>query len=439
MLALMSVPALCGVGLVVCGSAEPAGEDGLSGVEGEISAGEIGGLELDREALLGSLWGLRDGLEYSGLTLGGEYVAEYSGVLSGGVAERGSFRNVLTVDAELDLEMAGGWEGATVFAQYLMVNGESGGSLDSGDIQVYSNLESDIHLSSLYELWFEQRLFDDRLRLKFGKLDANSEFAFVEVAGDFSHSSAGFSPTVLGFPSYPDSATGLVVSGRVWEGSDARLTFGYGLFDGALGVDGVRTGGRGPATFFSDDVSDDWFQIGEGVLEWGLAAESEGSSWFGGGRVTGGLWHHSGDFERFDGDGSESGTIGVYGTAELRVFELGEGAIDHDRGVWVFGQYGWADEELSEVGQHVAVGAVGRGMLFGRDGDSCGVYASWVDLSDEDGAGFDDDEFALDGYYRVRLTPWVYVQPELQYIVNPSGDPSIDDAFVGGVRVGVTF
>ena len=78
-------------------------------------------------------------------------------------------------------------------------------------------------------------------------------------------------------------------------------------------------------------------------------------------------------------------------------------------------------------------------MIPGRPDDSTGLYATYVDLSDSSGAGFDDDEFALDVYYRLAVTPAVFVQPELQYIVNPSGDSSIDNALVGGIRVGVTF
>ncbi len=54
-------------------------------------------------------------------------------------------------------------------------------------------------------------------------------------------------------------------------------------------------------------------------------------------------------------------------------------------------------------------------------------------------AGFEKNEIAVDAYYRFQLTPAAYLQPEAQYIVNPSGDPAIDDALILGVRVGVTF
>ncbi len=90
----------------------------------------------DNERITGGWFGLRDEIEGRGLIVGGEYVAEFSSVLDGGVNRRGSFRNQLTVDAEADLETLAGLPGGTLFVQYLSVNAESGGSLDAGDLCV---------------------------------------------------------------------------------------------------------------------------------------------------------------------------------------------------------------------------------------------------------------------------------------------------------------
>jgi porin len=389
---------------------------------------------LDRDRLTGEWWGARTKLEDSGLTIGAEYIAEYSTVLSGGIRETDSFRNLFTLDAELDLEQALKLKGGRFFVQYLSVNPESGGSADSGDLQVYSNIENDYHLDVIYECWYEQTLLDDRLRIKVGKVEANSEFDFVDVAGDFANSSAGFSPTIFTFPTYPDPAMSVSVFATLIDDEAMSLTLGYGLFDGAAAADGVRTGNRGPASFFSDDSSDDYFHTGQVELTWADLAPN--SRWWKDGRVAAGLWLHSGEFSTFAG-GSEDDPIGFYLTVEQRCLAIGD--VDEERGLYAFAQYGWADEEISEVGQHLAGGVVARGAFEGRADDSAGVYLSFVDLSDEPAAGFAEDEFAVEAYYRVQLTPAVFVQPALQYIVDPSGDPAVDDALVGGLRVGVMF
>jgi len=412
----------------------------------------------DRERLTGDWWGVRSSIEDFGLRLGGSYTAEVSGVVDGGVRRRGSFRNLLVLEAELDLGVSLGIEGGTLYAGYLSVNPERGGSRDSGDIQIYSNIESDRHLDALYEVWYEQRLFEDRLRIKFGKMDANDEFAFVSVAGDFSHSSAGFSPTIFPFPSYPDSAFGVNVFGSLSSADDPlRLTLGYGFFDGAAAVDGIRTGSRGPATFFRTNKSDDYFHVGQLELDWNQLGEN-GSVWWQDGRASIGGWAHTGRFEKFNG-GTKSTTGGIFVTFEQRVWasdrlgdgagldrggwshggHLGEDTSEGGGGVWLFAQYGLADASVSEFSQHFGLGVVLRGTIAGRDDDSAGLYVSFADLSDRSGAGFDRDEVAIDAFYKLQVTPSAFVQPELQYIVNPGGDRSLENAVVLGVRVGIEF
>ncbi len=386
---------------------------------------------MERDRLTGDWGGVRDKMELGhGLSIGGEYLLEYSRVLDGGVNRRGAFRNLLTLDFELDLGTAAGLEGASVFAQYLSVNAERGGSVDAGDIQGYTNIENDRSLDMIAELWYQQTLFDDRLRIKVGKVDANSEFAAVAVAEDFASSSAGFSPTILGFPSYPDPAMSINLFTTLVVEDGYDLTLGYGFYDGAGGPDGVPVGSRGPTTFFDSDKSGDYFHVAELALEWDSLAVLHH------GRVALGGWWHTGRFDRFDG-GTERGTGGLFVTAEQRIY-----APDADadgRGVYLFAQYGWADPNVSDFMHHFAGGAVVRGLVAGRPGDSAGVYVSFVDLSDKPGAGFSKDEWVIDAYYRVQLTPAVFLQPQVQYIINPSGDPTIDDALVGGIRLGVTF
>ncbi len=380
----------------------------------------------ERDRLTGDWGGLRSDLESQGLTLGGEYIAEFTSVIDGGIDANDSIRNLFTLDAELDLETAFGVKGGTFFAQYLSVNAERGGSRDAGDLQVFSNIENDRSLDVLYELWYEQLFLGDRVRVKIGKIDANSEFAFVEAAGEFANSSAGFSPAIFVFPSYPDPATSVNLFATLIRQDAFEWTIGYGLYDGAAGVDGVPTGTRGPSTFFDSDRSNDYFHIAQTDFKWDARA-----------RLTLGAWRHTGDFARFDG-GVEDETTGFFATGELRVFAP-DAARDEasEHGIYLFGQYAWADEDVSEVAQHFGAGAVWRGMFASRPDDSAGLYVSFADLSDD--AGFEDDELALDAYYRFQLAPAVFVQPEAQHILRPSGDPGIGDALIFGLRVGVSF
>ncbi|MEC9374402.1 MAG: carbohydrate porin [Planctomycetota bacterium] len=378
-----------------------------------------------RERLTGDWWGARTSLESAGVDFGGEYILEWTDVASGGLHQDDSFRNLLSLDVRFDLERLLGMTGASAYLQYLSVNAERGGSFDAGDIQIFSNIEVEESLDALYEMWWEQRLFDDRIRIKLGKLDANTEFAAAGVADRFSNSSAGYSPTIFVLPTYPDSA----FSANIFVEPVDGYTIGYGFYDGAAGVDGVPTGRRGPSTFFSDKRSDDYFHILEGAAGWNSAGS------LGGGVLKIGGWLHTGDFERFDG-GFDDDTLGFYALFEQKLLHWA--TAQDEGGLYMFAQYGWADQQVSDFRQHIAGGLVALDP-FGRDGDSTGVYLSYADLSDVPAAGYSEDEFVVDAYYRLQTTPFAFIQPEIQWIVNPSGNPDIDDALVLGVRVGIEF
>lgn len=370
--------------------------------------------------------GGRTWLEDRGVTFAGSYTLDWQGVWSGGVRRGAGTRSVLDFNITIDsLELAR-YEGGTLFADFY--SSDMRERPEPGSVQSFSSLETGDNVDQLAELWYEQVLLDGVLRVKVGKVDANSEFAFTGPAGEVVNGSAAVSPNILGMPTWPDPATSV----NVFVYPVERWYIGGALYDGALGVDGIHTGRRGPSTFFSDERSDEWFWIGETGLSW--------SGWLGmsRGRAGGGVWHHTGEWERFDGE-FEDGTTGFYLFSEQLVWDPTGDDAEDDRGLWLFAQYGYADDAVSEIGDHIAAGALLNGTFPGREDDAAGVYVSWVGLSGEEGAGFTEDETAIDVFYKFIVTPFVSVKPDLQWFINPGGAGEIDDALVGGLRLEVTF
>jgi hypothetical protein len=94
------------------------------------------------------------------------------------------------------------------------------------EAQVYSNIDANSR-TTLYEIWLQKKFFSEHLRMKVGKIDANTEFATVSTAADFLNSSMGFSPTILVFPTYPEPKFGInVFLGR----PSATYVLGAGIF-----------------------------------------------------------------------------------------------------------------------------------------------------------------------------------------------------------------
>ncbi len=376
------------------------------------------------ERVTGDWAGARTSLEERGLTFAGSYTFEWSSVWDGGLKRGASTRSLLDLNMTLSLEKAFSWRGGTVYIDFYSTDGR-GGNLDVGALQGPSNLETDANVDQIAEAWFEQVFGEGGLRVKFGKIDANSEFAFIESAGEFLNASAGVHPTIIGIPTYPDPAMGVVVQGSPLE----WLTISGGFFDGASAVDGVATGRNSPVTFFSSDRSDDYFLIGEVAAGWAFEGQRTG-------HIGVGLWHHTGEFEKFDG-GTTSGTTGFYAMLDQRLAARDEADAESDRGLYVFGQFGYASEEVSEIHIHVAAGVSLLGTFPGRDADAAGLYVSYAGISDKSGLG--EYETAFELFYRLQLTPWASIKPDIQFIVNPGGDSGIDDALVGSLRFEVVF
>ena len=392
---------------------------GLGSLCGGVAQAQVADDFDPRAHLLGDPGGLRSAAEDHGFALDANLTGDHSIVLNGGRAPRATATRYLAeAGVTVDTDTAFGLPGGTLRVAYVGFHGDNG-NLDSGDFQTYSNIDAE-PFDALYSVWYRQRLFDERLSIRVGKVDANTDFAYVDNGGGFIHSSPGFSPTIQGFPSYPDPATSMSVFLRPHGG----FYLGAGVYDGATQA-GVRTGTRGPSTFFDDDPGG-LFWIGETGLEYA----GEGRD----GRIGFGAWRHTGDFERFAG-GTAEHADGVYAVWDQTVYA--DSASPREAGV--FAQYALADEAVSEATHHASLGVEIQSLLADRPNDVSGLMASYVAFSDAPGAGFrDDHELAIEAFHAIRATGWLTLKPDLQYIVHPGGT-GLDDATVATLRARIAL
>lgn len=339
-------------------------------------------------------------------------------VLHGGARVGNAVRTLSGLTLGLDLRRGLGLEGATLYGDLQWIAGDDGAA-DVGDLQGTSNIDHPEDRFQLGEVWFEQRFDAQHLRLKLGKVDANTEFAMVESGVDFLNASAGISPSVHPLPTYPDAAFGANLFVEDLRG----FSLGLGLYDGAWQA-GYRTGSRGPSTVFGEPS--DLFSIAELDYAWEEA------------RVGIGAWHHSGDFERWAG-GVRKGAEGYFALAEGRLTREVPSDRDDDQGLRAWTLLGLDDEEVSPVDVHAGGGLLWTGLVPGRDADllGLGVHCAW--LSDEPGAGFSAArEVAYEAFYAFELLPGLRLQPDLQYVVDPGG-AGLGDAFVATLRLALVL
>jgi porin len=284
--------------------------------------------------------------------------------------------------------------------------GHSGGEY-VGDAQGFSNID-DVPRTHLYELWFQQKLLADKLRVKAGKIDANSEFAVVQSAGDFLNSSMGYSPTILAFPTYPEPQLGL----NAFVEPREHYHVGMGLF---------RTAHDGDML------------IAEGARDWKLGEQELA------GRSSFGVWRLTGPVACFDGD-YMPGTQGFYMVTEQSVWSRKRSEPDGEEKLSAFLQYGQANGEVSRFTRHLGGGIVLESPFAARPHDAIGLAATSARFTDDPSAGFQENaELAVELYYKVSLKWHISVVPDLQFIHHPGGLRSQHDALVLTPRISIAF
>ncbi|PYI87285.1 MAG: carbohydrate porin [Verrucomicrobia bacterium] len=148
-------------------------------------------------------------------------------------------------------------------------------------------------------------------------------------------------------------------------------------------------------------------------------------------------------YPRFLG-GFEDHSYGFYVHADQMVYQEAPGS---DQGLCVFVASGYYPQsEISIVPFQVNVGLHYKGLFPGRDDDRTILHFIYGDLSDDyarsvhvPGRHFADSEKVLEVGHRFQVTKWSYIQPDLQYVIDPGGTGDIPDAVVIGAQMGVTF
>ena len=117
-----------------------------------------------------------------------------------------------------------------------------------------------------------------------------------------------------------------------------------------------------------------------------------------------------------------------------------------NQGLGWFGRIAFGPQNRNFVGFCFDTGLVYTGLIPTRDEDQVGVgfvYAQLtngarrtLELGGSRGVGA---EMVLEFAYKAILTPWLYIQPDAQFIINPGATQDLSNAFVIGGRVSIDF
>ncbi|HAF43327.1 MAG TPA: carbohydrate porin [Sphingobium sp.] len=344
------------------------------------------------------------------------YSSDIMGTVAGGLKRRARYLDNLDLVMEVDLEELVGWRGAEMHVYGLYNNGQSISEV-VGDAQMVSEMEANAQAFKLYEAWIDQMLAPN-LSVRAGIYDLNSEFDMLETATLFVGGAHGMGSDIgmsgrNGPSIFPATGLAARVLYRPAEGWAVRAA----VLDGVPGN--------------PDHPSRTSIRLGkgEGAL---LIGEVEAPA--AGGRLLIGHWRYTSSLERFDGVTAD-GNDGFYLRGEKTLAE------DGDRKVDGFFRLGIADKKFNMFDRFASAGIKLGGWVGGRPDDEIGFAVIGAFTSPEYRRANDSEraEMVAEATYRAPLTSWLTVQPNLQYVRNPSADPTIDDAWVLGLRVEMAF
>jgi len=344
------------------------------------------------------------------------YTADVIGVVGGGLARRGRFLDNLDLVMDADLERAFNWRGASA---HIDVLNNSGGrpNDDAGTLQGVDNIEVPSQRLRLFEAWVEQSFGDSSLRL--GLYDLNSEFYANDSAGLLIAPAFGIGSEVAATGSNGPSifpSTALAARYHVQFGNDlyARAAI--------LNADAGVLGDPGGVDFSFDGGA---LLIAEGGVE-------------GSRKLAFGAWRYT---RRQDDirDPARRIAQGAY-----FVYEQPLNGSKSEHPTRAFFRAGVSDGETTPFAGGWQAGVLIERVFEGRPDSELSFGFNQGILSDsyrqnqiDLGAPMGRSELQIEITYADKISPHVTVQPDLQWIRRPSGDRSIEEALMAGLRVSV--
>lgn len=351
-----------------------------------------------------------------GLEASAEYTGDVLGVVSGGLSAGTNYLDKLDLEVEIELPEAWAAGRGRILVHGLYNNRTTFSDGRVGDLQVVSNIDA-AGGWRLFQFWYE---FDAASwSIKAGLYDTNSEFDVNETGELFLNSSHGiggeFGLSGRNGPGiFPVSSLSLRAVMRL-EPVTARFV----VMDGVPGD---------PHELSSNRIDLNGEDGALTVLEIDVPYADSSRLWFG-------YWRYSAEFEEVNAAGYERGNDGWYVGSESGL-RLGSRAAS-----W-FVRFGMADERFNVVSSYVGLGAVVVGPLDARPADRLGLAVASAHAADTyrdhvTGAGHraSRHETTWELTYRVRLGEHFFIQPDIQYVRNPSLSPDLDDAWVVGCRI----
>jgi porin len=391
----------------------------------------------DYTNLTGSWGGTRDELMERGLAFSAAYFGQLAGNPIGGMREGGtSWRGDLVAGVFVDLERVAGWERTYVAASFDWKAGNASLTNEFVGNQLPVQLDNgdDDTAARLVNVALGKQLFDNDAELALGRMIVGEEFATLRLACTSLNQGICGNPIAgaqsISFPTFPSAVWGghFKVQPSSWWAATVGSYLVYPSF-------------RDPAdhgTNFSAPEGSGALSLAEFTYITGARDKNALP-----GRYKIGGYFDSERLTAVETGKPVYGTGGFYLMAQQMLFAHAPGS---DVGLSAWGSLSWAPPNRNRVSYMAAGGLSYQGILPSRPWDGLAFIAAVAGYSDDlrdgqraRGEALQHAEILLELNYRWSLASWLWLQPDIQGVIQPKGRSDIADALVVGFAVGVVL
>ncbi|WP_161535256.1 carbohydrate porin [Bradyrhizobium sp. LCT2] len=418
-----------------------------------------------------------DGLANKGLNFGATYIADNIGNVSGGVGRGAIHFGRLDLSVDADLDKLVGWSGGRFYANAFVIYGRGLSRNYVQNLATISEIEA-LPDQRLYNAYFEQSFFGDRLNIRAGQQAADVEFFDSQtddlfINGTFGWPAIKASNLPAGGPAPPIAVPGIRVKAALTD----QITAYAAVFNGDPSGPGDADPQIRDHHGLAFRVNDPPWVIGQVRFNYDIDIGGRPLA----GNFTPGAWKHYGSFDsqRFTAEGLSiadpsgsgvpaklRGNYGIFAVIEQVLYRPPEVKDNTTSasipGVTAFGRIAYSPPDRNLIDLYLDGGIGFVGFTPGHPLDRFGVAMAYMRISntartlDLDTQAFTgvqspvrSNETLIEMIYEAHIKPGWLVAPYFQYVFRPSGgvpipnDPSgtsrIGDAAVFGVTTTIRY
>lgn len=386
--------------------------------------------------ITGDWGGERVRLAQEGITFSSVYVTDFLGNPVGGEARGFTYTGSWGYDLVFNLETLRGWDGCEFYVSFCWRRGRS---LTADKIKNQFPVQQVFGTQTfqLDNLYFRYENDNRNLLWKIGRINGGDYFFQSDLYYNYVNNGFCGNPISIffntAFTAYPHATNGTYLK----IGPSPVFSTKWAVFFANSNVNKSKYHGFD----FSYNSTEKLIFI----TEWSFYVSPEKTGWSYPGSYRAGAYYTNGNFNANFPSNTKNGNQGFYMLFDQMVYRF-DGA-KKDQGIHPFMTLLFAPDGTNMMPFFTSTGVVLSGFSKKRPRDVIafgGVYGQYshkLNKLDNQPLGrpYQSSECDLELNYRAQISDWFYIQPDIQYIIRPSGHKNVKNALAIGAQAQLTF